>query len=282
VPEAPVLRPARPEDLARLGPLYERAGFRAELAKVVAFARARLDGEVLVAEAGGGLVGVAAGAVFARSGWVGGVAVAPTHRRAGLGSALTAAILGFLEGRGVATVLLHATDLGRPIYQRLGFVPDGEYRTLAAPALPGPPLADGDRLPPVRPGRADDLEAVLALDRAATGEDRRRLLAALWPAGGLVADGDGEPAGYHLAAPWRPGGATVAADPRTGLALLQAVRGRDGEDLSVSVPAVNAPAVAALEAAGFRERYRTTRMHRGPAVPWRAAAQFGTHTLFWG
>ena len=70
----PAIRPARPEDLARLGALYERAGFSARLAGVVGFARARLGGEVMLAEAGGDLAGVAAGAVFAGSGWIGGVA----------------------------------------------------------------------------------------------------------------------------------------------------------------------------------------------------------------
>ena len=172
----------RPDDLARLGPVFEQAGFGGRLAKVVGFARARLDGEVVVAEADGELVGVAAGAVFGGTGWVGGVAVVPAHRRIGLGGALTQAIVESLEASGVATVLLHATALGRPVYERLGFVPETPYRTLSGPTLPR-----GPREAPVRAGRAADLEAVLALDLAATGEDRRRLLTALWPTGGLVA-----------------------------------------------------------------------------------------------
>jgi hypothetical protein len=134
----------------------------------------------------------------------------------------------------------------------------------------------------VRAGRAGDLDAVLALDRAATGEDRRRLLAALWPAGGLIAEGNGEPLGFHLASLWRSGGATVAADPRAGLALLDAARRVDGDEVSMSVPAANTPAVQALEGAGFHERYRTVRMHRGPNVPWRPSALFGAYNLFWG
>ena len=282
----PAIRPARPGDLARLGPLYEQAGFGARLAGVVGFARARLDGEVVVAEAGGELVGVAAGAVFGRTGgtrgtggtgWVGGVAVVPAHRRAGLGGALTEAIVEFLEGRGVATVLLHATALGRPVYERLGFVPETAYVTLSGPTLPR--AATGAM---VRAGRAADLEAVLALDREATGEDRRRLLAALWPTGGLVAAVDGHPLGYHLASPWRPGGATIAADSGTGLALLDAVRVAPGDEVAISVPAANAAAVGWLESAGFKERYRTIRMYRGPRVAWDPAALFAAHNLFWG
>jgi ribosomal protein S18 acetylase RimI-like enzyme len=296
-PSRPAIRPAGPGDLARLGPLYEQSGFGARLAGVVGFARARLDGEVVVAEAGGELVGVAAGAVFGGTrgtgepgggggggsggsggtGWVGGVAVVPAHRRVGLGGALTEAIVEFLEGRGMATVLLHATALGRPVYERLGFVPETAYVTLS-----GPTLARASTGAMVRAGRAADLAAVVALDRAATGEDRRRLLTALWPTGGLVAAVDGRALGYHLASPWRPGGATIAADAGTGLALLDAVRVAPGDEVAISVPAANAAAVGWLEAAGFQERYRTIRMHRGPRVAWDPAALFAAHNLFWG
>jgi hypothetical protein len=161
---------------------------------VVGFARARLDGEVLVAEVDGELVGVAAGAVFAGTGWVGGVAVVPAHRRVGLGGALTEAIVAFLEDRGVATVLLHATALGRPVYERLGFVPETAYLTLTGPTLPR-----SARGPRVRPGRAADLEAVVALDGAATGEDRRRLLSALCQRPGPAGRGPGRPRRRGLA-----------------------------------------------------------------------------------
>jgi GNAT superfamily N-acetyltransferase len=276
-PARPTLRSARPDDLAWLGPLYEQSGFGARLAGVVGFARARLDGEVVVAEAGGELVGVAAGAVFTGTGWVGGVAVVPRHRRAGLGGALTEAIVEFLEGRGVTTVLLHATALGRPVYERLGFVPEAAYLTLTGPTRPPSP---GD--PSLRAGRQSDLETVLALDLAATGEDRRRLLTALWPTGGLVAAGDGRLLGYHLASPWRSGGAVIATDPEAGLVLLDAVRVAPGDEVGISVPAANTPAVQSLESAGFSERYRTVRMHRGPRVSWNPAALFGAHNLFWG
>jgi GNAT superfamily N-acetyltransferase len=276
-PARPTLRSARPDDLAWLGPLYEQSGFGARLAGVVGFARARLDGEVVVAEAGGELVGVAAGAVFTGTGWVGGVAVVPGHRRAGLGGALTEAIVEFLEGRGVTTALLHATALGRPVYERLGFVPEAAYLTLIGPTRP--PSA-GD--PSLRAGRQSDLKAVLALDLAATGEDRRRLLTALWPTGGLVAGGNGRLLGYHLASPWRSGGAVIATAPEAGLVLLDAVRVAPGDEVGISVPAANTPAVQSLELAGFSERYRTVRMYRGPRVPWNPAALFGAHNLFWG
>jgi predicted N-acetyltransferase YhbS len=276
----PTIRPARQEELSRLGALYVRAGFTARLAGVVGFARARLGGEVFVADLDGELVGVAAGADFGASGWVGGVAVAPERRRAGLGGALTEAVVRQLRERQAVTVQLLATELGRPVYERLGFVAEAEYRTLAGPPAPRPaaPVAAAGG---VRAGRPADRAAVLALDRLATGEDRSRLLDALWPAGCLVA-GDGDPRGFHLASPWRNGGATVAGDPDAGLALLEAVRRGDSGGVSVSLPAGNRAGLLALAAAGFRERSGTTRMCLGPPLPWRPASVFGAHNLFWG
>jgi predicted N-acetyltransferase YhbS len=272
----PTIRPARQAELSRLGALYVRAGFTARLAGVVGFARARLGGEVFVADLDGELVGVAAGAHFGASGWVGGVAVAPERRRAGLGGALTEAVVAQLRERQAGTVQLLATELGRPVYERLGFVAEAEYLTLA-----GPPAAGGGPAAGVRAGRPGDRAAVLALDRLATGEDRSRLLDALWPAGGLVA-GDGALRGFHLASPWRSGGATVAADPEAGLALLEAVRRGDGGEISVSLPAGNRAGLLALAAAGFRERSGTTRMCLGPPLRWRPESLFGAHNLFWG
>jgi len=276
----PAIRPARQEELTGLGSLYARAGFSARLAGVVGFARARLGGEVFVADLDGELVGVAASAHFGASGWVGGVAVTPERRRAGLGGALTEAVVAHLGDRRAGTVQLLATELGRPVYERLGFAAETEYRTLTGP--PSPAGAAGTPGAVVRAGRPGDRAAVLALDRQATGEDRGRLLGALWPAGGRVAGGAGAPRGFHLASPWRSGGATIATDPEAGLALLEAVRRGGAEELSVSVPAGNRTGLLALEAAGFQERSVTTRMRLGPPLPWRPEAVFGAHNLFWG
>jgi GNAT superfamily N-acetyltransferase len=279
---APRIRPARQEELSQLGALYVRAGFTARLAGVVGFARARLGGEVVVAELDGELVGVAAGAHFGASGWVGGVAVAPERRRAGLGGALTEAVVAQLRDRQAVTVQLLATELGRPVYERIGFVAEAEYLTLAGPPAPRS-TSPGGGAPPagVRAGRPTDRAAVLALDRLATGEDRSRLLDALWPAGALVAGG-GAPRGFHLASPWRNGGATVAGDQEAGLALLEAVRRSDTGEISVSLPAGNRAGLLALAAAGFRERSGTTRMRLGPPLRWRPESVFGAHNLFWG
>jgi GNAT superfamily N-acetyltransferase len=299
------VRAAVGSEPSRLGPLFVRAGFGAHLAEVATFARDRLGGQVFVAERAGQAVGASACAWFGASGWVGGVVVAPERRGAGLGGALTRAAVDQLRSRGAATVLLYATPMGLPVYLRLGFVPEGEVVTMTGPGLEGSgeprrgaPVDQGSgsgeprRGAPenragagggaVRAARAEDLAAVLALDRLASGEDRGRLLRALWPAGALVAAANGALRGFHLPSPWHSGGTTVAVDPAAGEALLRAALPAGGARLRVNLPAGNLAGARALAAAGFQEDRRTTRMRLGPPVPWRQDVQFGAHSLFWG
>jgi GNAT superfamily N-acetyltransferase len=273
----PRIRPAREAELDLLAGIYERASFNPSLAAVDRFARATLGGEVFVAEQDGAVVGASGCAHFGTSGWVGAVAVVPEARRAGLGRALTEAAVTCLRQRGASTIQLYATDIGRPVYERLGFVPEGDCVTIGGSWRPG------RRPPGVREARAGDLEAALAVDRQATGEDRAALLRPLWRGSALVAESDGEIRGFHLPSPWRPGGATVAADVTGGLALLEATgRQHGGAELWLSIPEGNAPAIRALAARGQTERTRTTRMRLGPPLPWRPAAVFSTFNLFWG
>lgn len=257
--------------------MFQRTQFHPALGSACRFAREALAGEVFVAARDGELLGASGCASFGASGWVGAVAVVPAARRAGLGQALTEAAVAWLRDRGAATIHLYATEMGRPIYQRLGFVPEGTCVSL------GGSRRRPRRPPGVRAARADDLPAALALDREATGEVRAGLLTALWPGSALVAEHDGQVVGFHLAAPWRPGGATVAADPASGFALLGATGGgRDGMLPALSVPEDNAAAIRAMERLGHSERSRATRMRLGPPVAWRPEAIFSTFNLFWG
>jgi GNAT superfamily N-acetyltransferase len=291
------IRPAGQFELDLLPSMYERTHFHRGLGAVARFARDVLGGEVFVAAVDGGLLGASACAQFGATGWVGGVAVVPEARGAGLGRALTEIAVARLRDRGVRTVQLFATDMGRPIYERLGFISEGSWITVRGPwrslrsGRPGDPAALAPGMAP-RPGRypprvraagGEDLVPALAVDRAATGEDRTALLSSLWPGNALVAEAVGEIRGYHLPSPWRSGGAVVAADLEAGLALLEASGRRlNGRDVALTLPEANLPAVRAVEANGQRERSRSTRMRLGPPVPWRPRAMFSAFNLFWG
>ena len=158
---------------------------------------------------------------------VGMMLVAARYGRRGLGRALMEHLVR-AAGDG-ATVTLFATDMGRPLYEKLGFTPVrrsvsfvGRFRV--------PSGHDGHG---VRAATEADLPAILTLDRAAFGGDRGRILSRL-PAFAdriVVAAADGAAgqgiAGY--AAAWRntPAstviGPLVAPDGETARRLITAL-----------------------------------------------------------
>jgi ribosomal protein S18 acetylase RimI-like enzyme len=56
------------------------------------------------------------------------VYVEPGWRRCGVGEALMRTLLDALTARGIRRIVLHASDEGRRLYERLGFVPTNEMR----------------------------------------------------------------------------------------------------------------------------------------------------------
>ena len=56
------------------------------------------------------------------------VYVEPDWRRRGVADALMRALLSALAARGIRRVVLHASDEGRRLYERLGFLPTNEMR----------------------------------------------------------------------------------------------------------------------------------------------------------
>ena len=110
--------------------------------------------------------GLAATAVLVSFGSVASISmvlVAPRYERRGLGRAITAHAV---AAAGDAVVWLHASEFGRPLYESMGFRPDGGCQGHVGR------FAD-DGGPGAGPGTTSD---VVPLDRAAHGVDRRVLL----------------------------------------------------------------------------------------------------------
>jgi GNAT superfamily N-acetyltransferase len=61
-----------------------------------------------------------------RSGYIFGVQVDPQYRGRGIATALTERAIAFLKERNPWRIRLHASRFGRPIYEKLGFVPTNE------------------------------------------------------------------------------------------------------------------------------------------------------------
>ena len=137
---------------------------------------------------------------------VGMMLVAARYERRGLGKALMEHLLA-AAGTG-ATVTLFATDMGRPLYERLGFKPVRRNVCFVGRFTPGSGRAAAAGSPAgkagtVRAATAADLPAILAADRAAFGGDRGHVVGRLPGFADAIAvlDSGGGIAGY--AAAWR-------------------------------------------------------------------------------
>jgi ribosomal protein S18 acetylase RimI-like enzyme len=119
---------------------------------------------------------------------VGMMLVAARHARRGLGRALMEQLL---VAAGHATVTLYATDMGRPLYEKLGFKQVSRNLAVAGWFRPPRPVPDhstpgglpGDTAAPagsvIRAAAGADLAAILAVDRVAFGADRSAILTRL-------------------------------------------------------------------------------------------------------
>lgn len=252
----------------------DEAGFGPHVARLLGYPRDSPDGHILVAAAGKKLVGGACCASFGTSGWIGALGVLPRARRRGTGDLLTRACINWLQSRGARSVFLYATDMGRPVYERVGFVAEARARAWRGVAH-GPPPEGVRRL------RPSDRARILELDALATGEDRHAVLDMLPALLGLGIEREGVLEGFALQTPWGAGPAIVAADAEAGLALLRGLV-VEPQPLTITVPDDNPAASDALSRWGFQPVNSALRMRYGAPVDHQPRRMFGLFNLFWG
>jgi GNAT superfamily N-acetyltransferase len=211
---------------------------------------------------------------------IGRMIVHPQHQRRGLGRALLDKLLAVRRNPRSST-LLNASPAGTPLYQARGFRAIGEVHKLVLPDVVSiAHLADHPeaRTCRLRPLTAIHHAAAFALDRAAFGGDRSRVLAAraarahaavgAWRGDRLV--------GWGLAVP--QGGLTafapvVAEDPAVALAVIAAL-GRPTRGFArIDVPAEQAGLLEELLCHGAELAYTRSLMVLGPLLPPRASGR---------
>jgi GNAT superfamily N-acetyltransferase len=199
-----------------------------------------------------------------RLAWIGMVLTTATHRGRGYASTLMQHCLAFLDAAGVESVKLDATELGRPVYARLGFKDERPVsRWLRKPA----PLDDATAS---FQGFDDDLARA---DFDAFGADRGPLLRELakhevlsLPRRALLFTRPGRTA-RHL-------GPCAARDPDAARAILtHAVALHQHTPVLWDIFDENEPACTLAQSLGFEPVRHLTRMYRGP----HSAATRGWH-----
>jgi GNAT superfamily N-acetyltransferase len=257
-------------DSVRIEPLAtEHAADAAALAQAeglisveVAWLEAYVQGEcasapelALGAWEGQRLVGVSIGADFGSYAFLGPLAVASDRQGSGIGGALLERSLRAVQR--LPSVALEATNAGRQLYDRRGFVPEWTTIRLRAES-PRPVSNDTD----VDEG---DFERLVALDRASTGGDRRsalRLVMSLYDLRVLS-----RPGAAALVGPGRLCG-LVATEIADAAAVLDAACTNSGP--LACWAREGPPGLSLLEDRGFEHveaAPRLTRMVRGAPEP---------------
>lgn len=204
--------------------------------------------------------------------WVGMMVVRSAFRRRGVGAALLRQALDHLERVGVERTMLDATPAGEPLYRSLGFVAEaGVERWTGVPR----PVGSSDTM--VSTGGS--LSDLAALDSAAIGADRTRLLTQLMNDGAtepLVARSSrGKPEGFALARPGRNAiyvGPVVALSEGAAQQLIGAMVERLApESVCLDLHSAGCLDRQSLQAFGLSPQRGLTRMRLGS----RPAAQVG-------
>jgi GNAT superfamily N-acetyltransferase len=214
---------------------------------------------------------------YANTGWIGHVFVKPDLRGHGLGTRMTEVALEVLKRTRCDTIVLAATDLGRPVYERMGFQVESHYHEMKGTALP---RTTG--LAPFRPLLPADRAALATLDHQVSGDDRGPILTRFQDFGWGVSR-NGELAGAAVILPW--GGAWAALLPGSGLpeasALVRLIRtaGSLGPEVVVYPPDENRLARDLLSDSGFEELRTIPRMVLGKRSQWQPAALWNPMTL---
>jgi len=268
----PIIRPMTPADIEPVAAAFLRQDW-GDRRLNLEFVTRHDETHPFVADADGVVVGTGVVSLNGPVAWIGTVWVEPAWRRRGIGLELTRAAIDAATTGGCRTLVLVATEAGRPLYEQLGFDVQTWYHIMETPGLDGAAVD-----PRIRPFVPADLPAVAALDAAATGEDRAHLFRAFaTPETARVLERvDGSLGGFVVRAPWG-GGATIAPDIADAEAILEARRASTGAGHRVraGLLAENEAGLERLAAAGWTEAWRAPRLIRGEPLRWEPEAIWG-------
>lgn len=272
-----MIRQMRPEDIGSAMRLKQAAGWNQTEQDWVNVMALEPEG-CWVWEQDGQVVGTTTAVCYGRElAWIGMVLVLPECRGKGIGRGLMEHALGWLEQRGIGQVKLDATDMGRPLYEKLGF---REEQPIERWAAAGAGDSAGHRPPATGHG-------IVAMDRENFGVDRTALygrLLAAYPGQGGWRPGQGFCLG-------RPGsnayylGPCQAVDAGVAGELIRAemLRARAAAYFWDLLPAVT-PAVDLARELGFERKRTLWRMALRPQVglPGRPERVFGAAGFEYG
>jgi GNAT superfamily N-acetyltransferase len=206
----------------------------------------------------GKIAGTGNAIINGRIGWLANIITSNEYRNQGIGTSITKHLMEYIADKNCETQLLIATDLGHPIYQKLGFRKNSTYRFFRSET----PLKAPEDKHLVKLKKTD-LKDILEIDRQVLGDDRAYLITRCYQ-GGWIYKENNRLIGYYL--PNMGRGAIVATEKEAGLLLLQQKHSQ--ADRQTAIPKENQVAFNYLFNNGFEYFNNCARMIIGKEVPW--------------
>jgi GNAT superfamily N-acetyltransferase len=227
-----------------------------------------------VAETDGKIMGCGIGMINGTVSWLGTIIVLPEYRRQGIGQAITEHLIEYCRSKGCTTQLLTASEMGEPLYRRLGFRTDSLYVFYKCET----PHHFPD-IPCVRKIQEQDFIPAKKLDREITCEDRFPYISRFFSTGWVYcANASSSIDGVFLSEMGQ--GFILARTPEAGIALMK-LRVHLGKTSAV-IPEANSIAKELLLAEGFQEYRRSPRMVLGRDLPWQPRMLYNRATGYCG
>ena len=160
------------------------------------------------------IVGIGTTIIHHEVAWLAHIIVHKEHRKKGIGKLITETLVDSLQSKNCETIYLLATDLGAPVYEKVGFETETEYLFFKDIKI-----KNGLEIPKgIAPYKEEFKEQIKAIDKRISGEDRLFHLEAHLEHG-YVYVVENVLDGFYL--PTFGDGLILATNPATGLELLQ-------------------------------------------------------------
>jgi GNAT superfamily N-acetyltransferase len=204
------------------------------------------------------VAGIGCGILHHDVAWIAHIIVHPDHRNKGLGTLITKSVVESMIAKGCKTLNLVATDLGAPVYSKLGFHTESEY-VFFKDVKPYHDQPDEN----IKPYQAHYDQEINSLDKLASAEERAFQRASHLANGFVYVEGS-KLTGFYL--PTLGDGCIFASTRNAGESLMKF---RFHEKDHACFPKENKPALKLMYESGYKETRVAKRMRLGPAIAWK-------------
>ncbi|RYZ94089.1 MAG: N-acetyltransferase, partial [Sphingobacteriaceae bacterium] len=204
------------------------------------------------------IAGIGTNIIHQHTAWLAHIIVHPDYRNKGIGTLITQTLIDSLQAKGLSTFYLMASDMGEPIYKKLGFKIESEYLLYKDVK----PLANYPASPNIIPISDSHKEQIAALDSKASGEDRMFHLEKYLATGYVYVHND-MVEGFYL-----PGWGEGLIMAGTALAGIELMKQRFTEKGNASFPSENKGAAVFMDQHKIAVFKTAKRMRLGPKKEW--------------